>query len=170
MLLELIAEISAELDITFEFINIGGGLGIPYIPGVAELDLIAMGREITERFKNFRQQHGYEPALYMESGRFITGPHGVLVTKAINRKNIYRTYVGVDASMSCLMRPAMYGAYHHIDVVGKDDSAEKEIVDVVGSLCENNDKFAVQRELPRIEDGDTPGHPRHRCSWKCYGL
>ncbi len=155
MLLELITDISAELDITFEFINIGGGLGIPYQPGVAGLDLAAMGRDITSLFKKFRLQHGYEPALYMESGRFMTGPHGVLVTKAINRKDIYRTYVGVDASMSCLMRPGMYGAYHHIDVVGKSESAEMEIVDVVGSLCENNDKFAVQRELPKIEDGDT---------------
>ena len=155
MLLELIADISAELGITFEFINIGGGLGIPYEPGIARLDVNAMGREITALFKTFRQQHEYEPALYMESGRFITGPHGVLVTKAINRKDIYRTYVGVDASMSCLMRPGMYGAYHHIDVLGKDDSVENELVDVVGSLCENNDKFAVQRELPKIEDGDT---------------
>ena len=102
MLLELIAEISAKLDITFEFINIGGGLGIPYQPGVAGLDLQAMGRDITKLFKEFRQQHGYEPALYMESGRFMTGPHGVLVTRAINRKEIYRTYVGVDASMSSL--------------------------------------------------------------------
>lgn len=155
MLLELITKISGELGITFEFINIGGGLGIPYEPGIAGLDLVAMGKEITALFKNFQQQHGYEPALYMESGRFITGPHGVLVTKAINRKDIYRTYVGVDASMSCLMRPGMYGAYHHIDVVGKNDTGENEIVDVVGSLCENNDKFAVQRELPKIEDGDT---------------
>jgi len=155
MLLELIADISAELGITFEFINIGGGLGIPYEPGVAGLDLDAMGREITALFKQFRQQHGYEPALYMESGRFMTGPHGVLVTKAINRKDIYRTYVGVDASMSCLMRPGMYGAYHHIDVIGKDTGSENEIVDVVGSLCENNDKFAVQRLLPKILDGDT---------------
>ncbi len=155
MLLELIADISAELGINFEFINIGGGLGIPYKPGVAGLDLSAMGREITALFKNFRQQHGYEPALYMESGRFITGPHGVLVTKAINRKDIYRTYVGVDASMSCLMRPGMYGAYHHIDVIDKHEGTETEIVDVVGSLCENNDKFAVQRELPKIKDGDT---------------
>ena len=154
MLLELIAEISGQLDITFEFINIGGGLGIPYEPGVAGLDLEAMGRDITTLFKNFKQQHGYEPALFMESGRFITGPHGVLVTKAINRKDIYRTYVGVDASMSCLMRPGMYGAYHHIDVIGKEHNVPKEIVDVVGSLCENNDKFAVQRELPKIADGD----------------
>ncbi len=155
MLLELIAEISDESGITFEFINIGGGLGIPYLPGEAGLDLNAMGREITALFRKFQRQHGYEPALYMESGRFITGPHGVLVTKAINRKDIYRTYVGVDASMSCLMRPGMYGAYHHIDVVDKHDSSVREIVDVVGSLCENNDKFAVQRELPKIEDGDT---------------
>ncbi|MGB3211906.1 MAG: diaminopimelate decarboxylase [Desulforhopalus sp.] len=154
MLLDLVAKISDELKITFEFINIGGGLGIPYEPGVAGLDLTAMGREITALFKNFSRQHGYEPALYMESGRFITGPHGVLVTKAINRKNIYRTYVGVDASMSCLMRPGMYGAYHHIDVVDKTENMESEIVDVVGSLCENNDKFAVQRTLPKIEDGD----------------
>jgi diaminopimelate decarboxylase len=91
----------------------------------------------------------------MESGRFMTGPHGVLVTKAINRKDIYRTYVGVDASMSCLMRPGMYGAYHHIDVLGKETGTENETVDVVGSLCENNDKFAVQRLLPKILDGDT---------------
>jgi diaminopimelate decarboxylase len=154
MLLELVAEISKQLDITFEFINIGGGLGIPYEPGVAGLDLDAMGRGITALFKNFHRQHGYEPALYMESGRFITGPHGVLVTKAINRKDIYRTYVGVDASMSCLMRPGMYGAYHHIDVLGKGSETDKEIVDVVGSLCENNDKFAIQRELPKIVDDD----------------
>ncbi|KJS01262.1 MAG: diaminopimelate decarboxylase [Desulfobulbaceae bacterium BRH_c16a] len=154
MLLELIAEISAELGIAFEFINIGGGLGIPYQPGAAELDLITMGKAITAHFKSFRQVHDYEPALFMESGRYITGPHGVLVTKAINRKDIYRTYIGVDASMSALMRPGMYGAYHHIEVLGKETATEQEIVDVVGSLCENNDKFAVQRELPKIVDGD----------------
>lgn len=155
MLLQLIADISAELDITFEFINIGGGLGIPYLPGVAELDLMAMGQAITDHFKTFRQAQGYEPALFMESGRYMTGPHGVLVTKAINRKDIYRTYIGVDSSMSALMRPGMYGAYHHIDVLRKEQAAEHEVVDVVGSLCENNDKFAVQRELPKIVDGDT---------------
>ena len=154
MLLALIADISAELDITFEFINIGGGMGIPYQPGVAELDLTAMGQAITAHFKTFRKNHGYEPALYMESGRFMTGPHGVLATTAINRKDIYRTYIGVDASMSSLMRPGMYGAYHHIEVLGKDAAAGTEVVDVVGSLCENNDKFAIQRELPKIVDGD----------------
>lgn len=155
MLLDLVAEISSKLDITFDFINIGGGLGIPYEPDVPGLDLDAMGKEITALFKQFSKENGYEPALCMESGRYITGPHGVLVTTAINRKEIYRTYVGVDASMSALMRPGMYGAYHHVEVVGKDDSDETEIVDVVGSLCENNDKFAVQRELPKISDGDT---------------
>ena len=154
MLLELIAEISTELDISFEFINIGGGLGIPYKPGIAALDLAAMGREVTALFKNFRENHGYEPALYMESGRYMTGPHGVLVTTAINRKDIYRTYIGVDASMSSLMRPGIYGAYHHIDVLGKETCREVEVVDVVGSLCENNDKFAIQRTLAKIIDGD----------------
>ena len=154
MLLDLIAEITTELAITFEFINIGGGLGIPYKPGIAALDLSAMGREITALFKAFRRAHGYEPALYMESGRFMTGPHGVLVTTAINRKEIYRTYVGVDASMSSLMRPGIYGAYHHIDVLGKEGHEDSETVDVVGSLCENNDKFAIQRTLPKIADGD----------------
>ncbi|BHH82870.1 diaminopimelate decarboxylase [Desulforhopalus sp. 52FAK] len=153
MLLELVTEISTELDITFEFINIGGGLGIPYTPDTDELNLEAMGAEITALFNEFTTQYGYQPALYMESGRFMTGPHGVLATTAINRKEIYRTYVGVDASMSALMRPGMYDAYHHIEVVGKEDGP-KEVVDVVGSLCENNDKFAVQRELPVIDDGD----------------
>lgn len=153
MLLELIEEISTQLDIQFEFINIGGGLGIPYTPEAEELNLEAMAEEITALFTAFTEKHDYQPSLYMESGRYMTGPHGVLTTRAINRKEIYRTYVGVDASMSALMRPGMYDAYHHIDVVGKDNS-ELEIVDVVGSLCENNDKFAVQRELPVINNGD----------------
>ena len=94
------------------------------------------------------------PALTMESGRYITGPHGALVVSAINRKDIYRTYIGVDACMSALMRPALYGAYHHIEVLGKNDSNGVETVDVVGSLCENNDKFAIQRQLPVIDDDD----------------
>ncbi|PID72792.1 MAG: diaminopimelate decarboxylase [Desulfobulbus propionicus] len=153
MLLDLIAEINQELDITFEFINIGGGLGIPYKPEDTPLDLKAMGEGITALFTSFKEQHGYAPALYMESGRYMTGPHGALVTQAINRKEIYRTYVGVDACMSALMRPAMYGAYHHIEVLGKEEG-ETEVVDVVGSLCENNDKFAIQRTLPTVTDGD----------------
>jgi len=152
MLLERVAWLSAELDIRFEFINIGGGLGIPYRPDDSPLDIRAMAREITALFLAFESQNDYMPKLYVESGRFMTGPHGALVVRAINRKEIYRTYVGVDACMSALMRPGMYGAYHHISVPGREGGGET--VDVVGSLCENNDKFAVQRDLPPIGEGD----------------
>jgi len=155
MLLDLAAMISGETGITFAFINIGGGLGIPYRPEDAPLDIISMGRDITALFDQFASDHGYRPRLYMESGRYMTGPHGVLITRAINRKDIYRTYIGVDACMSSLMRPGMYGAYHHIDVLGKDtENNPIETVDVVGSLCENNDKFAIQRALPKIDNND----------------
>jgi len=152
MLLELVEWISGELSIKFEFINIGGGLGIPYKPGENALDIKSMAEEITTAFDSFRERHGYTLKMYMESGRYITGPHGILVTKAINRKEIYRTYVGVDACMSALMRPGIYGAYHQITIPGKSNG--EEIVDVSGSLCENNDKFAIQRNLPKTEDGD----------------
>jgi diaminopimelate decarboxylase len=154
MLFELIEWVSQELGIRFEFMNMGGGLGIPYRPGDEALNLAALGSEVTELFRKFREKNGYAPKLYMESGRFMTGPHGALVVKAINRKDIYRTYIGVDACMSALMRPAMYGAYHHITVPKKLDRKPAGPVDVVGSLCENNDKFAIQRELPAIQDGD----------------
>ena len=154
MLLEMAAWIGGELGIRFEFLNIGGGLGIPYRPGDTPLNLEALGREVVALFRDFGKEHGYAPALYMESGRYMTGPHGVLVATAINRKEIYRTYVGLDACMSALMRPGMYGAYHHIEVPARAGGEEFEVVDVVGSLCENNDKFAIQRELPRIQDGD----------------
>jgi diaminopimelate decarboxylase len=155
MLLDLVEWISGELSIRFEFINIGGGFGIPYRPDVPKLDIDALGASIAGLFEKFRGKHGYVPGLYMESGRFMTGPHGVLVTRAINEKNIYRKYIGVDASMSALMRPGIYGAYHHIDVLGKNSTEfPVETVDIVGSLCENIDKFAVQRELPKIDMGD----------------
>lgn len=154
MLLDLIEKIQDELDIQFEFINIGGGLGIPYKPEESPLNLTAMADEITEQFQRFNRKNNYMPALFLESGRFMTGPHGVLVVKAINRKDIYRTYIGVDGCMTSLMRPALYDAYHHIEILGKDISSEFETVDVVGSLCENNDKFAIQRALPPIEDDD----------------
>jgi len=152
MLLDVVAWISEELDIRFDFINIGGGLGIPYQPTDDALDIDSMGREVTALFEAFDSKQGYAPKLYMESGRYMAGPHGALVTTAINRKEIYRKYIGVDSCMSALMRPGMYGAYHHITVLNK--TGEEEVVDVVGSLCENNDKFAVQRALPRIDDGD----------------
>ncbi len=154
MLLDLVEWISENLEITFEFINIGGGLGIQYKPEDAPLNLTAMALEITEVFNRFEERNGYAPKLYMESGRYMTGPHGVLVATAINHKNTYRRYIGVDACMSSLMRPGMYGAYHHISVLEKDKYEKGARVDVVGSLCENNDKFAIQRLLPEIVDGD----------------
>lgn len=154
MLLELTALLEKELGIQLEFVNIGGGLGIPYRPEHEALNLDAMAKEITALFSQFRAERGFAPKMLMESGRFITGPHGCLVTTAINSKQIYRNYIGVDACMSALMRPALYDAYHHISVIGKEALPKSEVYDVVGSLCENNDKFAVQRELPPIVDGD----------------
>ncbi len=154
MLLEVAARVSKTLNIRMEFINIGGGLGIPYEPGQKPLDIFAMAAEIADLFAAYKAQNGYEPEFCIESGRYMTGPHGVLVTSAINQKDIYRKYIGVDASMAALMRPAIYGAYHHITVVGHQVTQRFEKVDVVGSLCENNDKFAVQRLLPEIQDGD----------------
>jgi diaminopimelate decarboxylase len=154
MLLDMVERISAQLGITFEFVNIGGGLGIPYRPEDSPLDLEAMAAEISDRFRRFKERHGYAPRLCMESGRYMTGPHGALVTTAINHKDIYRRYIGVDACMSALMRPGMYNAYHHITVPAKGHLPPSETVDVVGSLCENNDKFAIQRPLPPIADGD----------------
>ena len=154
MLLDRIKELQGTLGITFEFINIGGGLGIPYQPGQPDLDIAAMAREITALFQAFKKEMGYMPKLCMESGRFMAGPHGVLATRVINKKETYRNYVGVDASMAALMRPGMYGAYHHITVPGKEAMACDTVVDVVGSLCENNDKFAIQRPLPALDEGD----------------
>jgi diaminopimelate decarboxylase len=154
MLLEISTMVEKELGIRFEFLNIGGGFGIPYKPEQQPLNLAAMSREITALFDAFKAEHGHAPAMVMESGRYITGPHGALVTTAINHKNTYRKYIGLDACMSSLMRPALYGSYHHIDVIGKENQPKTEIYDVVGSLCENNDKFAIQRELPAIVDGD----------------
>lgn len=154
MVLDIVELVESELGIRFEFVNIGGGFGIPYKPDQQPLNIHSMAAEIGELFAEFKVKHNYVPRMYMESGRFMTGPHGCLVTSAINKKETYRNYIGVDSCMSALMRPAMYGAYHHIDVVGKEQQLKDQVYDVVGSLCENNDKFAVQRELPRIEDGD----------------
>ncbi len=154
MLLELIEAANQAIGITFEFVNIGGGLGIPYRPDDEPLNIEALSDAVASLLNHFNDKNGYQPDLHMESGRYITGPHGVLVTQAINHKDTYRHYIGVDASMSALMRPGMYGAYHHIDVYGKEVSKQQTVVDVVGALCENNDKFAIQRSLPPIEDGD----------------
>ena len=154
MLLEIAEMIGSELKIRFEFLNIGGGIGIPYQPDQPAFNFEALARDIRHDFECFRQAQGYAPQLYMECGRCVTGPHGVLVTRVINHKNIYRRYVGVDACMSALMRPAIYGAYHHISAPGQQNGTPRKVVDVVGSLCENNDKFAVQRELPVVAEGE----------------
>jgi diaminopimelate decarboxylase len=153
MLLHIASQLQNTLDIQFEFINLGGGLGIPYRPEDAPLNLPALAEGVLSAFDEFADKHGYAPKICFESGRYITGASGVLVTRAINHKDTYRRYIGVDANMSALMRPGMYGAYHHIEVLGKENSPT-ERVDVVGSLCENNDKFAIQRLLPSITDGD----------------
>ena len=160
MLLELIEEIGSALDIQFEFINIGGGIGIPYRPENEPFDLESLARQTSEELAKFRGRgNGYQPKLFMESGRAVTGPHGVLVTQAINTMSKHKEYVGVNACMSSLMRPGMYGrdCYHHItvaDLKGALVGGTTRAVDVVGSLCENNDKFAVDRALPEIVEGD----------------
>ena len=157
MLLELVEEISQKLSIAFEFINMGGGIGIPYRPDDKPFDFKAFAQMTRAHFEGFERKHGYVPKLFMELGRFMTGPHGVLVATVINRMQKYRTLIGVDACMSSLMRPAMYGAYHHITILDREGTPKKrdeEIVDVVGSLCENNDKFASKRLLPKALEGD----------------
>jgi diaminopimelate decarboxylase len=155
LLLETVCELSAQLGITFEFINMGGGIGIPYRPEENAVNIEALSQQIARAYQRTLSGTGLpEPRLFMECGRYITGPSGFLVTRAIHSKDIFRRYIGVDASMADLMRPGMYGAYHHISVLGKEHVALSETYDVVGSLCENNDKFAVQRPLPPIEAGD----------------
>lgn len=153
MILDVAGRIFGELGIQLEFVNVGGGIGIPYRPEHNDFRLIAFANEACNLFADFYHECGYSPKLFMECGRYMTGPHGVLVTSVINRMSKYSEYVGVDACMSSLMRPAMYDAYHHITVLDGEDR-ETEVVDVVGSLCENNDKFAKGRVLPKIKEGD----------------
>jgi len=155
MLLRLVDRIGAALGITFEFINLGGGIGIPYRPDEKPFDLVTFGRELRDLLDSFGAAHdGQVPKILLESGRYMTGPHGVLVTRVINRMQKWREYVGVDASMSSLMRPALYEQAHHHITVLHGDSCLEEVVDVVGSVCENSDKFARQRLLPVVGEGD----------------
>ncbi len=155
MLFELVVEIKKTLDIRIEFINIGGGIGIPYKPDQKAVDLSIISDGIRKAYESMIQAAGLHPLnLYMEMGRMITGPYGYLVTRVRHVKDTYKKYVGLDACMANLMRPAIYGAYHHITVMGKQDQSHDQRYDVTGSLCENNDKFAIDRMLPRIEVGD----------------
>ena len=155
MLFELVGEIHDRLGIDFEFVNIGGGIGIPYRPDQKAMDISLVGSGIEKGYEELIVGKGMKPlALYMECGRCITGPYGYLVARVRHIKDTYRLYAGLDACMSNLMRPALYGAYHEIVVPGKENSGDTTVYDVTGSLCENNDKFAIQRVLPVLERGD----------------
>jgi diaminopimelate decarboxylase len=155
ILFQLALEINRKLGIRFEFVNIGGGIGIPYRPEQKPVDLEAVSLGIRQKYESIVTANGIGPIkLYLECGRMVTGPYGYLVSRVIHTKSIYKQYVGLDACMANLMRPALYGAYHHITVVGKSDQPLDHTYDVVGSLCENNDKFAIDRKLPAITTGD----------------
>ena len=155
LLFDLVGELSAELGIQFEFVNIGGGIGIPYRPEQAAVDLQAVGEGIRGLYAEKIEQAGLAPLdVRMECGRMVTGPYGWLVSRVLHKKNTYKQFVGLDACMANLMRPGMYGAYHHITVPGREDLPHDFICDVTGSLCENNDKFAIDRPLPPVEPGD----------------
>lgn len=137
------------------FINLSGGVGVPYRPEQQANDILTIGREVRKVYEEILTPAGLgNVAIYAEMGRFMLAPYGALVTKAIHEKHIYKEYIGVDACAVNLMRPAMYGAYHHITVLSKEDAPLDHVYDVTGSLCENNDKFAIGRELPEIEMGD----------------
>ena len=152
---ELILEVQKECGVNIEFADLGGGVGIPYRPGQKKVDLDYVAKGIKVLYDKMIVPAGLDPLkLCFECGRPITGPYGWLVTKAIHEKNIYRNYIGVDASMADLMLPGMYGAYHEVTVSGKENAPKDYVYDVSGSLCENCDKFAVQRNLPKIEMGD----------------
>ena len=156
MLFELAVALHNEMGIQLEFVNLGGGIGIPYHPDDSPVDLNRIGEGVREKYEDMIAPTELHPLkVLMENGRMITGPSGYLLTTAIHEKKIYKQYVGVDACMANLMRPGMYGAYHHITILGKEDAARDHVYDVVGSLCENNDKFAIDRPLPKIDRGDT---------------
>ncbi|MDD6310481.1 MAG: diaminopimelate decarboxylase [Firmicutes bacterium] len=150
----LVLEMKEKLGIEIKFIDMSGGIGIPYTPDQEPVDIKYVGEEVRKVYERKLVANGLSPAIQTELGRYITGPHGYLVSKVIGHKNIYKNYIGLDATACDHMRPAMYGAYHHITVVGKEDAPCDHVYDVVGSLCENNDKFAVDRNLPEIEEGD----------------
>ncbi len=154
MLFELAIEIKEKLGISLEFVNLGGGIGIPYRPEQKEVDYNKIAKGIKKLYDKMIVPEIKGMKIYMECGRVITGPYGYLVSSVLHMKHIYKDYIGVDACMANLMRPGMYGAYHHITVLGKENAKNNETYDVVGSLCENNDKFAIDRKLPEVALGD----------------
>lgn len=155
MLFELAIELKRDLGIRLEFVNLSGGIGIPYRPDQQAVDLEYVGNGIKKLYDQMIVPNQLHPLkIFMECGRMVTGPYGYLVSRVLHLKQIYRTYVGLDACMANLMRPGLYGAYHHITVMGKEHLPADQVYDVTGSLCENNDKFAINRNLPKIEIGD----------------
>ena len=154
-LFELAVRLKEEVGVHIGFINLSGGVGIPYRPDQEPNDIRVIGKGVEKVYNEILVPAGMgDVAIYTELGRFMMGPYGCLVTKAINEKHTYKEYIGVDACAVNLMRPAMYGAYHHITVMGKEDQPCDHMYDVTGSLCENNDKFAIDRMLPKVDMGD----------------
>ena len=154
-LFELAVELKEKTGANITFINLSGGIGIPYTPDKEPNDIMVIGEGVKKVFEEVLVPAGLgDVALYTELGRFMMGPYGALVTQAIHEKHIYKEYIGCDACAANLMRPAMYGAYHHITVLGKENEACDHKYDITGSLCENNDKFAIDRMLPKIDMGD----------------
>jgi diaminopimelate decarboxylase len=150
-----VAEIAERTGARFEFVNLGGGIGIPYRPEQQPVDLQLVSEGIRAEYGAKIAARGLAPLkLALECGRLITGPYGYLISRVRHMKHTYKHFVGMDACMANLMRPGLYGAYHHISVLGKEDLPGDARYDVAGSLCENNDKFAIDRRLPPIEVGD----------------
>ncbi len=155
ILFRLAVELKEETEVHIGFINLSGGVGVPYTPDKEPNDIIAIGEGVRKAFEEILVPAGMgDVSIYTELGRFMLAPFGHLVTTAIHEKHIHKEYIGVDACAANLMRPAMYGAYHHITVLGKENEPCDHVYDVTGSLCENNDKFAIDRKLPKIDMGD----------------
>ena len=155
MMFELAVEVKEKLGIAVEFVNLGGGIGLQYLPEGEEIDYNVLGEGIRREYERILIPAGLNNVmLSMESGRRMTGPYGWLVSTAIHKKEIYKNYIGLDSCMANLMRPALYGSYHHMTILGKENLPKDHVYDVTGSLCENNDKFAIDRSLPKIDIGD----------------
>ena len=155
ILFELAVELSKEVGVHIAFVNLSGGVGIAYRPDQEPNDIMAIGAAVKEAYDEVLVPAGMdEVAIFTELGRFMLAPYGCLVAKVLHEKHIWKDYVGLDACAANLMRPAMYGAYHHITVLGKENEPCDHMYDVTGGLCENNDKFAIDRMLPKIDIGD----------------
>lgn len=154
ILFETVVEIKEKTGVQISFVNLSGGVGIPYTPDQEPNDIYKISEGVKKAYDEILVPAGIDVAIYTELGRYMLGPYGCLVTKAIHEKHTHKEYIGVDACAVNLMRPAMYGAYHHITVMGKENEPCDHKYDITGSLCENNDKFAIDRMLPKIDMGD----------------